>query len=128
MDSAMGTVVRFYTRGMYNDILQRMSWKSYITVSESTKTELLFWKGNSSSLNEADMHYSKFNLSNLNIFSDASNVGYGAYIEEQGSQVTGTWFDDEASKSSTWREIEAINRSIDFLGIEDQNILWHTDV
>jgi hypothetical protein len=49
------------------------------------------------------------------MFSDASGVGYGRYIAKEAGksmlgEVYGAWDAPEACMSSTWRELEAVNR------------------
>lgn len=45
------------------------------------------------------------------VYSDASNTGYGGYTVGIGSTVVqGQWSESESQTSSTWRELEAINR------------------
>ena len=45
------------------------------------------------------------------IFTDASDFGFGGYIHGQlDSSLIGSWSLEESSKSSTWRELEAVHR------------------
>jgi hypothetical protein len=49
------------------------------------------------------------------MFSDASGVGYGGCIAKEAGksmlgEVYGAWDAPEACMSSTWRELEAVNR------------------
>ena len=48
-----------------------------------------------------------------NVFVDASGSGFGCFIENvTDSEVIGTWSEPESSSSSTWRELEAVRRSV----------------
>ena len=43
------------------------------------------------------------------VYSDASETGYGGYVVEHGPCVSfGQWTAEEASQSSTWRELSAV--------------------
>lgn len=51
MEAAIGNAVSFNTRYLYQDILSRFSWNSYIKLSLQTLGELEFWKINFRSIN-----------------------------------------------------------------------------
>ena len=64
------------------------------------------------------------------MFAYASGIGYGAYVcEDTNLEVVGSWTEFESVQSSTWREIEALNRALKALGtcLEGQNVRWFTD-
>jgi hypothetical protein len=64
------------------------------------------------------------------VYSDASDTGYGAYVEgNDNSEVIGLWTSKESCQSSTWRELESINRSWNTIGesIQGKSVDWHTD-
>ena len=45
------------------------------------------------------------------VYSDASSTGYGGYLVEHGNHVAhGQWNEQEKGKSSTWRELAAVDR------------------
>jgi len=47
-------------------------------------------------------------------YSDASSSGYGGYLVEHGNLVAnGQWSSEEASQSSTWRELRAVRRVLE---------------
>lgn len=103
MENAIGNAVSFKTRYLYQDILSRFIWNSYIKLSLQTLEELEFWKINLRSINGKEIKTSK-ELSELKIFSDASDSGFGAYVENSEiSEVVGLWTGEESMKSSTWR-------------------------
>ena len=64
------------------------------------------------------------------IYLDASRTGYAGYmVETEGTEVLGSWSDAEQCKSSTWRELEAVNRTLRSFGdsLEGQSVKWYTD-
>ena len=113
---------------MFNCINSKASWNTPLLVSNGAKEELRFWRSQIRALNGRPLQET-FQFAH-NIYSDASGVGYGGFIEEQeGSQVTGTWSQVESGKSSTWRELEAVNRTLHSLknSLEGHCVQWHTD-
>ena len=53
----------------------------------------------------------------MNVYCDASDTGYGAFIKEKdNSEVLGLWRSEESCPSSTWRELESVNRSLKTIG------------
>ncbi|XP_063951963.1 golgin subfamily A member 6-like protein 2 [Lytechinus pictus] len=64
------------------------------------------------------------------MFTDASSTGYGAFIcEDLNLEVVGSWREFESKYSSSWREMEALNRALKSLGpyLEGYNIRCYTD-
>ena len=129
MEAAVGHAVNFYTRCLYQDILSRFSWNSCIELNVQSVEELKFWRENLASLNSDHIRVQK-SFSDLNVYSDASDTGYGAYVEgNDNSEVIGLWTSKESCQSSTWRELESINRSWNTIGesIQGKSVDWHTD-
>uniref|UniRef100_A0A8W8M7H1 CCHC-type domain-containing protein n=1 Tax=Magallana gigas TaxID=29159 RepID=A0A8W8M7H1_MAGGI len=113
----------------------RASWNSKVLLSETAIQEVLFWSESIKSLNCSGALFRNIYLSetrNFELFSDASDVGYGGYINptvqrsdksssQQGGDivlqkdivtVSGSWSQKECNKSSTWRELESVHRII----------------
>jgi hypothetical protein len=48
------------------------------------------------------------------VFCDASEIGFGGHLtigsEDEPVEIYGSWFREEQAKSSTWRELDAVNR------------------
>ena len=64
------------------------------------------------------------------MFTDASGIGYGGYVRENMDlEMVGSWSELEQKNSSSWREIEALNRALKSFGgsLEGQNVRWYTD-
>ena len=62
-------------------------------------------------------------------YSDASTSGYGGHLVEHGNLVSnGQWSSEEASQSSTWRELCAVRCVLEaFQGkLQEERICWFT--
>ena len=47
------------------------------------------------------------------VYSDASNTGFGSYMVEHGNHIVqGQWTEEEGNKSSAWRELRAVTKSL----------------
>ena len=90
--------------------------------------ELEFWKNNSRSTNGQEIKFFGNEITDLNIFGDASDLGFGTYLENSdNTEDMGLWTVEESSKSSTWRELEPFDRSLNTIGEIIKSITWHTD-
>lgn len=109
MHTGMGSVVRRYTRNMYQCIMYKAGWDSPVPVDAEARAEVEFWRDNARALNGQYLVESR-NCTQT-VYSDASEAGYGGFaVGIAGSKVIGTWSTVESGKSSTWRELEALNR------------------
>jgi hypothetical protein len=107
---------------MYACINQRASWDAPVIVTSEALSEMIFWKENIKDLNYCLMEnvscdsvdFSDCGNSNIcTVFSDGSGLGYGGYVEgAAGSDVIGSWSENETGLSSTWRELEAVHEVI----------------
>ena len=119
MEAGIGQITRFRTRSMYDCILSRNSWKSKVKLTQEVVNELKFWLGHIVDLNGRTLGTQRTSVYTKVVYSDASEMGFGAYIDtEKGTEVIGTWTEQESVRSSTWRELEAVNRSIDLLKVK----------
>ena len=64
------------------------------------------------------------------MFSDASSTGYGGFVS--GAKYTacsGNWTEAEARESSTWRELQAVQKILPRLisSLERKSVRWNTD-
>ena len=89
---------------------------------------MIFWSKNINSLNTNRLDsYSKLSVI---IFSDASSVACGAYAVELDKKVIHQmWDNTEACKSSTWREMKAIEQALKALQncLKGKTVKWLTD-
>ncbi|CAC5361374.1 unnamed protein product [Mytilus coruscus] len=69
-------------------------------------------------------------MSYVIVYSDASNTGYGGYVVETPFNIAhGMWSECEASKSSTWKELNAVrNILLSMINVlKDKRIKWFSD-
>ena len=108
MALVLGPVARLMTRNLYTMLNAKSSWYQELLVTQEALEELTFWQD----------HIKRFNGQNIwpepsavrVVYSDASNTGYGGYYVEHGDRVAvGQWSPEEASQSSTWRELRAVH-------------------
>ena len=91
--------------------------------------EILSWKFNIGKLNNKSLYGHE--IPQLFIYSDASNTGLASVYKENGKLnmcIKNLNFIEE-TKSSTWREFEAIRFSLDSMKnlLRKKHIKWHTD-
>ena len=124
MALALGPVIRLMTRSLYTVLNARRSWCQYLLLTAGAIEELSFWLE----------HIDKFNGQNIwpkastvrVVYSDASGIGFGGYCVEHGDQVvTGQWSEEEATQSSTWRELKAVRLVWDKFA--KNRVRWFTD-
>jgi len=64
------------------------------------------------------------------VYADASSTGYAGYTVEHGCHVThGPWTQEEAARSSTWRELRAVRMVLESLLPKKKNerFRWFSD-
>ena len=128
MQSAVGTVVQLKTKALFGCINSRASWNAPVLISPEAEAELAFWFNNINRVNGIPMSLVK--SCNCSLFTDASGTGYGAYVSDDPNlELVGSWAESEKELSSSWREIEALNRALKSFGpcLEGQIIRWYTD-
>jgi len=66
----------------------------------------------------------------LDVYSDASGTGYGGYILGNNKRdAFGVWTEFESKESSTWLEVEAVNRLLPGFAsvLGGRSVRWHVD-
>ena len=128
MTPALGNVTRLMTRSIISSIQAAPSWQHSVSITSDAKRELEFWKTNIENLKpvpmKTDCSYHKV------VYSDASGVGAGGYIVKvDGAVAHGAWDQVQKSKSSTWRELKAVEIILkSFLSfLAGTNVKWFTD-
>lgn len=109
----MGNIVRLMTRRCHVAIDKRVSWDKKLdkTALDSIVSEIIFWKRYLRSYNCKYLHNTS--KKNVVIYSDASDIAAAAYTVEVNEKVFHCmWDKDEKNKSSTWRELKAIELSL----------------
>ncbi|CAG2253337.1 unnamed protein product [Mytilus edulis] len=130
LSPVLGNLTRLMTRYCYLCIVQRLSWDKLLQIVYPAEilNELKFWKSNVVTLNKKKL--AMYSPSSIVIFSDASNVACGAYTVELENKIFHKmWNELERCKSSTWREMRAIEQALLsfstlFMG---KSLKWFTD-
>lgn len=130
LSPVFGHLTRLMTRYCYMCIEQRYTWdkKLFIAFPDEVQRELKFWISNTRTLNRKLL--ASYSPSQTLVYSDASGVACGAYTVEVGSKIFHRmWSSEEKGKSSTWREMRAIELGlVSFCSsLEGRNLKWFTD-
>jgi hypothetical protein len=129
MFHALGQIVYLMTKNSQCWISDRASWSEKAMLPESVMVELRFWHQNIDCVSRLPLERPLARYSRL-IYSDASAKACGAFIKDQpGSEMINHWTPEEACKSSTWRELRAVElyivlRSRELAGLA---VKWYTD-
>jgi len=104
---ALGDITQIMTRGLFTVINIRDHWDQTLDINsyESCVTDLLFWKHNVYSLKPINILGKE---SQHHIFTDASDIAAAGFLEGTDLVTHKTWKTEEKIKSSTWREVKAI--------------------
>ena len=109
MSLAFGPVSRFMTRSLYAVLEHRVAWCDMLTLSSEALQELTFWATSLENYNAQPIWHSPSAV--RVVYSDASDTGYGGFVMEHGACIShGQWTVEEASRSSTWRELAAVQQ------------------
>ena len=125
---ALGSVTRLMTRSLHALIATRHSWCHLLETSAEAMAELQFWSNQLEDFNGQDIWNSPSDIRFA--YSDASNTGYGGYmIKHSNHIVQGYWLPQEASQSSTWRELRAVRNVLESLASKllNQRVRWFID-
>lgn len=108
MSLANCPIARLMTRACYSVIESRRSWQDRVQLTQEACTELKFWHQNLVGLHGRSIWYQPSTA--RVVYSDASDVAFGGYVVGLGSCVAhGQWSQSESERSSTWRELQAVN-------------------
>lgn len=119
MQTVLGGEVRLRTMYLYACILNRSSWNSKIMLSPEAVSELRFWETSVEEMNNNGTPLSQLTESDVNkvvVYCDASDTGFGGHLTlcSEGGHTDlewyGVWNEWESKQSSTWRELETVNR------------------
>lgn len=128
MSLVLCTVVRFWTRSVYRDILQAVSWDSPFQLSADAQGEVVFWQKNFH--NTGYPIWSPSPKPEVLTYSDASDSGWGRFAVQVGGQAAvGSWSVDESNKSSTFWELQATSLVLKSFAplLRDKEVLHRTD-
>ena len=106
---AVGNATTLMTKFLHMSIVLQSSWDSKFLLPPSVKEELVFWKDNVRCLNGRPIGR-QFSGTRTIVYSDASDVGAGGVIKGRDGVICHLpWSPDEARRSSTWRELQAVH-------------------
>ena len=123
-----GNISRIMTRHCIVSTLSAQHWDSKVEMDPYCIEELYFWKSNLNSIKVRDCFL--FNKPQRFAYSDASATGCGSVITLNEDCVCHKlWEPSERSKSSTWRELAAIDFSLESFApiLEGSLVKWFTD-
>ena len=107
MSPALGHVTQIMTRCMFSVLNEKSHWNQILNIAhkQDCVSELLFWKSN---ILKLEPQFLLQKSSSYNLYTDASNSAAARFIENFDLFMHKPWLPSEASKSSTWREIKAL--------------------
>ena len=129
---AIGPKAVFFTRYMQIAIADSSSWSKVIHISDSIRSEMMFWNNlcHDNNVLSYPIFDQQCGVGALSIYTDASGTGGGGFIKEiANTEVHFKWHYDDQCESSTYRELKALylvlQKSLPF--IKNKEIIWHTD-
>ena len=128
MSLGLGPITRLMTRSLYTNLNGKTAWCQRLQLSNEAIQELEFWADQLANFNGQSIWPRPSTVRYA--YSDASSSGYGGYIVEHGNPVAnGQWSSEEASQSSTCRELRAVQCVLEsFQGkLQDERKRWFTD-
>ena len=128
MSFVTGNVVYIMTKCLSYDILQAVSWNESISLSKDCMKQIEFWQTNLDKVIKRNfiLDHSVHTV----VYSDASGTGFGGYTVDNPMNIShGMWDEEESCKSSTWRELVAVQRVFVSLlpFLEGKTIKWFSD-
>jgi hypothetical protein len=103
-------------------------WDTPFELDTYTKDEVLFWEENLTLTKSRNCFLDQ--KPHVLAYSDASSTGCGAVVQlDKAETCHKLWQQTEKTKSSTWRELAAVEFSIEsFLPIlSDAHVMWYTE-
>ena len=128
MSLAIGPVARLMTRSMYCLLNTREAWCDVLPLTAEALAEIEFWCSEITRFNGQNMWPSPSAV--RVVYTDASDSGYAGYTVEHGCHIAhGQWLPEEASCSSTRRELRAVRSVLEALvtKLRNQPVRWLTD-
>ena len=129
MYHALGHIVYLMTKNCQCWIADRSSWSDRSALPESVMVELRFWHKNIDSVKRLPLAKPLTRFTRL-IYSDASATACGAFIKfHEGTEMVNHWTAEEQVRSSTWRELRAVELYLEIKSEELAGLAvkWYTD-
>ena len=127
--TVFGKISRIMTRYCSIAVAAAQDWDSKFVLDDYSTRELTFWRENIQRINVKKIDSLPV-TSNYVIYSDANATGCGAHFDLNGEQICHKqWTMLEQGKSSTWRELSAIEFALEsFLSmLKGSYIKWFSD-
>ena len=136
---AMGEVVRFNTRAMMMrvaEVTDTQGWGVKVMLGDRVTEELAFWRDNLSRLNGHLMRKEDrvLSVTSIEMYSDASayllgGAQFRGETEVQGTRYQACLSEEEVVRSSTYRELRAIEEGLRVRGseLEGHVVRWGCD-
>ena len=115
---ALGPVARLRTRGLYDTILKRRTWFHRTEWAVDARNEVEFWYYCFEEFHGRLFISDPSIVAVISTWSDASDVAWGGFALSCGEHsAKGNWPHEtrQANKSSTWRELKAIELVLESL-------------
>lgn len=127
----LGDLTRLKTRCLYGVIARRFSWDGRVNLARESDviSQLHFWRDNFHRLNVKSLEH--YEVPTIVATSDASATGLAGHMEFDGRLLVAyrNFSPTEAACSSTWRELIAINFSLQSFShlLRGKTVVWRTD-
>ena len=106
---SFGNICRIMSRNMLMQITTSHYWDGKLILSRKSETEVNFWLENCDHL-PAKKLFSKIFLPERIVYTDASNFACAGFsVSISNTVVHKMWSTEEATKSSTFRELKAVS-------------------
>ena len=116
------------SRNLYSLINSASTWFDFVKLSKEVVIELAFWRENLCKCNGIPIWPAEVRPTRI-VYSDASSVDCGGIIAIDGKVFQQNWSVLESSKSSTFRELKAVQLSLDAFirELKFRTVSWFTD-
>jgi len=123
-----GNVTRIMTRSSYEVLNGKVSWYSNVKLTDLAMQEILVWKHNAQFVNGRPAWDTEIKPTKI-VYSDASDRACGSFVQSEGKLFQQNWSPEESAKSSTWRELKAVQLALEsfFNELSGQQVAWFTD-
>jgi hypothetical protein len=129
MKLAWGPVTQLYTRNLYHTINDVVSLNYWVSISDESLNELLFWKDLPRLRFDSDIWPHASGLS-IKVAADASDFGWGGHTINDPSFIAHEYFSHwESLQSSTYRDLLGVTRCLQSLVAQckDKFVVLQTD-
>ena len=129
LERALGPFVRLLSRSAARLCAAAPSWDTCVQLDAQSVQEMRCMRQKAPYLNGCSIGH-KAPDSAINCYADASGSGYGSYVTSPAVLFRqGTWSASEQQRSSTWRELTAVQRALVHFRYQLASCVlrWHCD-